>query len=53
MDFKWFRFSAIFTPFTQIYVRKIMSKSSYIGVARYYVFGILVAEIQKTIPWDG
>lgn len=47
---KYIQFGLLLTPFATEN-RKLTDGRTYVGVTRYYIFGILVAEIQKTVPW--
>lgn len=39
-------------PLSKIGVKRYYTKSSFTGYNIYYVFGIRVAMIQKTNPWE-
>ena len=43
----------LFTPLTTENIRYTSNRGmSQIGYTKYYIFGILVAKIQKTTPWN-
>ena len=49
---RYFRWNRFLTPLFVSNTLERIEGTNWIGYRRYYVFGVLVAQLQQTVPWN-
>jgi hypothetical protein len=49
---RYVRWNRLLTPLFVSNTLERIEGTNWIGYRRYYVFGILVAQLQQTVPWN-